>query len=200
MVRIHAYPLIKMTKFILHGGNTRIDNQDNKDFFVEFTKGFNVDKNINILLVYFAKDILKWKNLAKEDAKRIINLTKNKSITFEIANEKDFENQLKKADVVYFRGGDTYKLLEELKKISNLNLLFNNKTIVGSSAGVCVLFKYFYDNDYDKFDQGLGILNMKAFCHYDKSNKNKLRGLEEYKKDLKILVLPEFKYKVIHQN
>jgi len=189
-----------MTKFILHGGNTRIDNQDNKDFFVEFTKGFNVDKNINILLVYFAKDILKWKNLAKEDAKRIINLTKNKSITFEIANEKDFENQLKKADVVYFRGGDTYKLLEELKKISNLNLLFNNKTIVGSSAGVCVLFKYFYDNDYDKFDQGLGILNMKAFCHYDKSNKNKLRGLEEYKKDLKILVLPEFKYKVIHQN
>lgn len=186
-----------MTKFILHGGNTSVENKDNEAFFSEFTKDFLVEKKISILLVYFAKDESKWSDLAKQDVDKISKISKRKSIHFEIAREGKFEEQIKSADVIYFRGGDTYKLLEKLKKIEKLKTLLLGKTIAGSSAGVCVLGKYFYDNDYDKFDEGLGVINYKIFCHYDESSLELVKKLDEYKEKLKILKIPQYKHKII---
>lgn len=186
-----------MTKFILHGGNTGVENKDNNAFFSEFTKDFSNTKSVNILLVYFSRNESKWVDLEKQDIEKITKFSKNKNIIFKTAKEDIFEEQMKKADVIYFRGGDTYKLLEKLIKIKNLKSLFDNKIVIGSSAGACVLGKYFYDNDYDKLDNGLGMVDYKIFCHYDESCLELIKRLNGYKEKLEILKLPSFKYKVI---
>lgn len=183
-----------MIKFILHGGNTSKINIDNDNFFKEF--GSELKNGRKILLNYFARDEHEWEKLAKEDENRISGLNKNNKIKFEIAKEDIFEKQIKSADVIYFRGGDTYKLLGKLKKIKKIESLFEGKTIIGSSAGACVLGKYFYDNDYNKFDNGLGIIDYKIFCHYDESCLNLARKLDDYKEKLELILLPVYKHKI----
>lgn len=187
-----------MVKFILHGGDTSVPNVDNDNFFKEFGK--ELKDSGKILLNYFARDIHKWKQLAEEDKKKISELNKNKNLRFEIASEENFIDQIKSADVIYFRGGDTYKLLEKLKNINKLESLFEGKTIIGSSAGACVLGKYFYDNDYDKLDEGLGIINFKIFCHYDESGLELVKKLDNYKEKLELLLLPAYKHKVVYKS
>lgn len=189
-----------MTKFILHGGNTGVENKDNEVFFSEFTKDFSNTKLVNILLVYFSRNESEWTDLGKQDIKNITRHTKSKSITFDVAKEDIFKEQMRKADVIYFRGGDTYKLLEKLIKIKNLKSFFENKIVIGSSAGACVLGKYFYDNDYDKIDQGLGIIDFKVFCHYDESCLNLARKLDDYKEKLELILLPAYKHKIIYKS
>jgi len=187
-----------MTKFILHGGDTSDINVDNDNFFKEFGK--ELKDNGKILLNYFARDEHEWDRLAKEDQDRISRLNKNKEIRFEIAKEDIFEKQIRLADVIYFRGGDTYKLLEILKKIKKLESLFEGKIIIGSSAGACVLGKYFYDNDYDKFDEGLGFVNFKIFCHYDESCLELVKKLDDYKEKTEMLLLPSYEHKIIYKS
>ena len=47
---------------------------------------------------------------------------RQKEITFEVANEKSFAEQTKSANVIYFNGGITLKLLESLKKFPLLKI------------------------------------------------------------------------------
>ncbi|MPN10521.1 hypothetical protein SDC9_157816 [bioreactor metagenome] len=90
--------------------------------------------------------------------------------------------------------------MEKLKNINKLESLFEGKTIIGSSAGACVLGKYFYDNDYDKLDEGLGIINFKIFCHYDESGLELVKKLDNYKEKLELLLLPAYKHKVVYKS
>lgn len=188
-----------MTKYILHGGYVGAINEDNDNFFREFVVG--LDKEINILLCYFAKkEELKENEKFQRDSKRIYDVNNNKKINCIFADRKNFSNQVKNADVIYFGGGSTFLLLEELKTIKNLEKLFKNKVIAGSSAGAYVFCKYFYENDDDKLGRGLGILDLKCFCHFDESKLKLVEKLRNYKeKDLEILTLPEFKYQIIYK-
>ena len=80
-----------------------------------------------ILLVCFAKDD-EHIPIATERVKTEFNKSKwQKEITFEVANEQSFVEQIKSADVVYFHGGTTLKLLEALKKFPNLKNLLDGK-------------------------------------------------------------------------
>ena len=111
------------TKFVLHGGFTPGQSgEDNSKFYSEILK--DAPEGAKILLVCFAKDIEKVSNAT---TKVIAEFNKNKwqkEITFEVANEQTFVEQIKSADVIYFHGGKTLKLLEALKKFPNLNDLF----------------------------------------------------------------------------
>ena len=60
-----------------------------------------------------------------------------------MANEKSFAEQTKSANVIYFNGGTTLKLLESLKKIPTLKNSLNGKIIAGESAGANVFGKFF---------------------------------------------------------
>ena len=107
------------TKFILHGGFTKGKTEENNSkFYTEILK--DAPEGAKILLVCFAKDDERVP-VATERVKIEFNKSKwKKKITFNVASEELFTEQVKSADVVYFHGGTTLKLLEALKKIPNL--------------------------------------------------------------------------------
>ncbi len=174
-----------MTKFILHGGYTSDDNEDNKNFFKEVTKSAK-----QILCIYFAKEKNRWEEAFENDKKK----TNFKNLI--LANEEEIENQIKEADTIWIRGGDTDLLKEKLSKI-NFKELIKGKTIAGSSAGVYVLVKYYFSNNKRKLGKGFGILNIKAFCHFTEKDRSNLEKLKQYKEEIETIVLPDYKYVVV---
>jgi len=189
-----------MTKYLLHGGATRNESADNTNFFKEIVK--ELPSNITILGVYFACPEDTWAERFEFFKERLIRESGRADIRFVLA-ESDltvFVNQIKEADVVYLHGGETPLLKEKLSKVNNLAELFKGKVVVGSSAGVYVLSKYYYSNDYDNIFEGLGILLIKSFCHYDDSKKEKLELLKKYKDDLPVYAIPEEKFFIIEKS
>jgi len=150
------------TKFILHGGYTREQNELNEGFFKELTR--SVPDGGTILLVYFASggDIDKF----EDDKKRISNFVGNKVVTFVKATENDFISQVKNADVIYLRGGNTQTLKNQLSTYPELHKSILGKTVAGSSAGAYVLSKYYYSNSRDEVLEGFGFLPIRVVCHY----------------------------------
>ncbi len=121
-----------------------------------------------------------------------------------IINNRDIvENKINTADIIYFCGGDTIKLVDTLKEYDLIPLLQkaidSDKVIVGMSAGAIMLCKEGYSdslklrNESDKycFIDGLNYLDI-SFCpHYE----NESDRASELKEDLKgqtkkVLCLP----------
>ena len=174
-----------MTKFILHGGYTREDNEDNRNFFKEVTKDAK-----QILCIYFAREKSGWEE-SFEDDKQKSNFKK-----LVMANEEEIERQIKEADTIWIRGGDTELLKKKLSEI-NFKELIKGKTIAGSSAGVHILVKYYFSINKKCIGEGLGILNIKAFCHYTEDERGNLEKLKQHKEKLVTLVIPDYKYVVL---
>lgn len=179
------------TKFILHGGFANHTNSKNDIFFKEILE--NTPDNSKILLICFAKPdnevLFNKEKVIKQFQKNNIN----KKIKFELADEKNISEQIKKSDVIYLHGGITPKLLTVLQKIKNLRKLFNGKLIIGESAGAYVLSTCFYSKTESGLSLGLGFVPVKIICHYDGKDKQKLKSCS---KDLELLLLPSYQYKV----
>jgi peptidase E len=183
-----------MTKYILHGGKTTIDNENNKNFFKEIVTGL---RNPHILLVYFARPESEWEELSNEDTQKLMSCDKN--ITREIADrnmEKCIE-QIKHSDAIYMRGGTTQDLLDNLKKIKNLGKLFEGKTVAGSSAGAYVLSKYYWGNSVAEIREGLGILKIKSIAHFSEELQQGYDKLKSYKEDYPLYALPDTEFVVL---
>ncbi|MDP3093492.1 MAG: Type 1 glutamine amidotransferase-like domain-containing protein [bacterium] len=117
-----------------------------------------------------------------------------------MASENDFAEQVRNADIIFLAGGKTFRLVKKLSKFPDLERSFKNKIVVASSSGVYVLSKYFCTNFPPKLGKGLGILNIKTFCHYDQKTYGKwLKKLIAHKKSLPILTLPNYKWVVIYK-
>ena len=82
-------------------------------------------------------------------------------------------------------------LTKEMKKVANLKQLFKDKIIAGSSAGVYTLSKYYYSNDLKKIFQGLGVLNIKVYCHIKKTDSRIVNVLNKHKEELPLVLLPD---------
>ena len=177
-----------MTKFILHGGYTSIDCENNKNFFLSAVEGL---ENPKTLLVYFAREEDTWDERYKEDKGRFKGETK-------MASKENFSEEIEEADVIYLRGGDTELLLTELREVDFKDLI-EGKVVAGSSAGAYALVKYFYNNDNTTLKEGLGILNVKVFCHYTDDDKENLENLKNYKEDLKTYVLRDGEFVVVNE-
>lgn len=179
------------TKFILHGGFTKGKTEENNsEFYTEILK--DAPEEAKILLVCFAKDDERVP-IATERVK--IEFSKSewqKKITFDVASEELFTEQVESADVVYFHGGTTLKLLEALKKFPNLKDSLSGKIVAGESAGANVFGKFFYSSSADKADKGLGFLPLKIIPHYSEQYKDKLDNVGQ---ELELLSLPEYEYK-----
>jgi len=180
------------TKFILHGGfNPGQTSEDNSDFYKEILK--DAPEGARVLLVPFAKDA---DRISSATQKVTHEFNKNKwqaVIKVEVANEEDFIEKLKTADIAYFHGGASLKLLEALKKYPNLEDSLRGKIIAGESAGANVWSKFFYSPKADVVSEGLGILPIKMIPHYKKEYEGKL---DKVGPDLESFLLSEYAFKI----
>jgi len=183
-----------MTKYVLHGGFSRKKNDLNNNFFKEIVK--KLGNEIKVLLVYFASQESEYKEKLEQEKNSFLRNSENRSLKFEIANRNNFIEQIKNADVIYIRGGDTFKLLEILKLYPKFSEAIEAKVVVGSSAGAYVLSKYFYSRIRERIVNGLGILPIAIACHY-KGKQETLELLKGKAKDLEIVLLDDFEHKVI---
>ncbi len=190
-----------MTKYILHGGFTRPDNELNRTFYEEIAR--DVPDGGTILLCYFASQSDDNTEKFTEDSRRLREQSRGKNFIFLLADEVGFSDQLKQADALYIRGGSTPRLLGALKKYPNLEENLNSKTIAGSSAGAYAIGRYsaFHDDESGgKIREGLGLLPLRVVCHYESTdlppNPKALSSLIELAQDLELVVLRDFEWKV----
>ncbi|MBP9821505.1 MAG: Type 1 glutamine amidotransferase-like domain-containing protein [Candidatus Pacebacteria bacterium] len=182
------------TKFILYGGfNPEQVVIDNSDFSKEVLR--DAPENAKVLVVPFAKEADRVLPTFERVRSELNTSKSQNNIIIEMANEENFIQQLRSADVVYFQGGATFKLLEALKKYPNLDQSLKGKTIAGDSAGGNVLCSYFYSPRTDEVLEGLGIVPVKMIPHYKEEYKNKFDLIGS---DLETVLLPEYTYKVFY--
>ena len=187
-----------MTKYILHGGNTSTQSEDNNKFFSEIIK--DLSSPVNLLIVYFSREEEEWPKLLKQDKEVINSIANGKQIDFVLADKdtQKFAQQVKDADAVYMRGGETSMLIKALAKVDNLKELFENKVVAGSSAGAYVLSKY-YMSSRGEMGEGLGILPIKTFAHYEESRKDELNKLKAFGDKLTTYPLEGMKFIVLEE-
>jgi len=188
-----------MTKYILHGGAAKRETEDNKKFFVEITK--NLSDTANLLVVCFAKEKNIWDEVFKNVKLTFSSASPEKQIQFVLASKdtRAFIEQIKTANAIYILGGETRVLRDYLAKVDDLEKLWSGKVIAGSSAGVLALARYWYENDDDTYNKGLGIFPFKLFCHYTKEKSDKLDKLKEYGDDSEVRTIEEEKFLIIER-
>ncbi len=188
-----------MTKYILHGGKSNVRSYDNRFFFQEIIKG--LDYPIKLLLVYYAREEKEWQRLYQQDKMKFLSFLDQDKLDFLLAAKEvtAFIQQLKEVDAVYISGGKTLGLKKYFKEINNLSeMLSEKKVIAGSSAGVHILCKYYYNGEGQVISQGLGILPIKVFSHYKPDKVEALRQLEQFGEALEIITLEEGKFVVLN--
>ena len=185
------------TKFILHGGFTPKTAQEDNAFFKEILK--EVPQNPKVLLVYFAKEENRIAKNQEEDIAQFEKNKRDKTLSFEIANEKEFSDQVVRSDIVYLHGGSSAKILETLSKFKNLKQLLKGKTVAGDSAGANVLSICFYSRSSDKIFEGLGILPIKLIPHHSEDQNEKLQELKKYYPELETVILSEYQMRILYQ-
>ena len=171
-----------------------------------------LDKEKPILYVPLAMESSKYDCCYDWFAKEIRNMNLNK---FEMVksslelSRKDLSNY----SAIFIGGGNTYKLLSEIKKNLNYekiwNYLNNGGTIFGGSAGAIIFGKDINccllddKNDVNLKDvNGFNLLNnYSILCHLKNKNfKRNRKFLEEYSKKQKVLYLPEEDVILIEDN
>ena len=186
-----------MTKYLLHGGYTRRDNELNRTFFEEFVR--DIPDGGTILMVFFAST--KDPTDSIQDIETgMTKAAQAKQLYFVLATEQDFLAQLTHVDAVYFHGGNTNKLLDTLRAYGDLKPLFEGKTVAGSSAGAYVLAKYGAAHSEEHMREELGILPLRVVCHYESPDHpphtTSLKELEGTATDLELVLLHDCEWKV----
>lgn len=185
-----------MTKYILHGGGEMKPNKKHDNLFQEIIK--DLPDQAKVLLVYFAipdEDVISKHSVYEDYFKRN---GAGKKIELKIASYDDFVDEIEWADAIYFRGGDTFRLLGVVSQFPNIKKdLAKKKIVAGSSAGVYFLSNYSYSRSRKIIYKGLGILPIKTNCHYTQDKKDVIKTLEKYPG--KLVLLKEGDYEVIIQ-
>ncbi|MFA6099695.1 MAG: Type 1 glutamine amidotransferase-like domain-containing protein [Patescibacteria group bacterium] len=192
-----------MTKFILHGGGSKTWNeterQENYQAIARvLTNGFKTP--VKVLLIYFARVSELWDEKFAEDKVNFSKEVTGVDRTLEVANPdpKLFEEQIKKSDIIFVRGGNTKLLMDVIQQTPHFGQLLKDKVYFGSSAGAYLVSKYYYSNDRYQIEEGLGILPIKCFAHWDESQQKSLEELEKYGEELPVTLLKEGEYKIIN--
>ena len=183
------------TKFILHGGfDPKQCIQENDSFLKRILK--DASSNPKILLVYFAKEPNRVLKNMEEDILQFKKNSNGKNISFELADEKSFLEQIKRANIIYLHGGKTAKILETLKKFPTLKESFKGKIIAADSAGVNSISLCCYSQSAGGIVKGIGVIPFKTICHYSEKIKDKIEELNKYDRKSELLLLKEYQYKV----
>jgi peptidase E len=190
-----------MTKFILHGGFTRVDNELNAGYYHEITR--SLAKDAKVLVIPFSRDDKEYSDVLKLETEKIQNSATNKQLDVQIASENNLIDQIKNSDAVVIRGGNTNKLLTALKKHPSFKDAIKDKTVAGSSAGAYVLSTYYHSADSGKIHEGLKILPLRVICHFKSDQFNvtekAIKAMDQYPNNLELLVLKDHEWKVFNQ-
>lgn len=186
-----------MTKYILHGGFSRKDNESNRTFFSELVS--DVPEGGTVLLVYFASGPGDDFNLRFNNHKQqIISQAQGKSLYLVLANETDFIAQLQEADAIYFNGGDTNILLATLRKYIDFKEFLKGKTVAGSSAGAYALATYGTAHSGEHARKGLGLLPVRVVCHFESPelppSKTSLEEIGKTATELELVFLKDYEW------
>jgi peptidase E len=162
---------------------------------------------INVLVIPFAMDSFtaafstvkfvhgsfKWYNPHKEFS--VTNALRYESVFLNSTPSKAkriaFENALKEAHIVYVSGGDgdllQYRVLRLISKERLKELASENKVITGGSAGANMWSTKYYSNDNQKIMEGLKVLPIATFCHYESEKWPQLNQLIKACPDLPVI-------------
>lgn len=190
-----------MTKFVLAGGYPNKTKDGGRAFAEEMVEGF--DQPVRILDCLFARPEDTWQEVLEKD-RFFFAQNLNQKVLLELASKQQFIEQLRKTDVVYFRGGRTKDLLDALREAPGWEQELAGKTVAGTSAGVNFLARYYYSLDTLEICEGLGVLPIKALVHYQSDynapNINWERvyqELNEHGENLPLLAIPEGAFEVL---
>lgn len=189
-----------MTKYILHGGETKVENESNRKFFFECTN--LLQTAVNVLCIYFAKStgsIEEAFEFAKQ--KFMEAAAPGKELTFVLADEnlEILRKQIQDADVVYIHGGDTDVLKDKLFGLSDFAQRIAGKTVAGSSAGAYILARYYYSNSKSGIYEGFGLLPVKVFAHWSEEKQGQRVELEQFGEKLPVYTIPETEFVIIEK-
>jgi peptidase E len=191
-----------MTKFILLGGYPQKADDGGKSFYEELVRGF--EEPVKVLLCMFARPEDVWQKTFDDDQIIFVQQLPGKKLEMKMASPNEFKEQLAWADAIYFRGGITKNLLNELEKQEGWKEIVEGKTVAGTSAGANVLGAYYAALDTPVAEKGLGLLPVKVIVHYrsDYNTPNidwdkSYQLLQNTGEDLPILALGEGQFKVI---
>lgn len=187
-----------MTKYILHGGFTREDNELNRAFYAEFMK--DVPDGGTVLLVYFAVRDEGDTEKVNEHIEICKNASEGKSVHFVIASREHFLDQVAQADALFFNGGSTSKLMQELEPFLINETIFEGKTVAGSSAGAYMLATYGASHSEDVLRQGSGLVPVRLVCHFESEklppSSLSVELLKSAAPELKLVYLKDYEWKV----
>ncbi|MAF79739.1 hypothetical protein CL629_01530 [bacterium] len=186
-----------MTKIILHGGFTSEDNELNRGYYREITK--DLKDGATVLAVLFAREKEEHSKLFQDEIQKL-TASIDKHLDIVQASEDKFINQVKEADVIVIRGGDTSKLIKTFKQYPDFMESARDKVIGGSSAGAYLFSKYYHSASKGKVFEGLGILPIRIVCHHNskefKVKKSAVEQLEKYPNDLELVILKDYEWRV----
>lgn len=150
-----------MPVYILHGGEAKVQNESNALFFKEMAE--RTPKNGTCLLVYFSCMPETWEKRFTITTEEINKVRPTKTV---MATFENYAEEIKKADVIYFSGGATQRLLDALAN-TDISLLKQDKVYIGSSAGANMLCERGYSGFSEKHYKGLGVLPSNVLVHSD---------------------------------
>lgn len=187
-----------MTKFILHGGFTRKENELNRSFFEEFVR--DIPDDGNVLMVLFASREADPITAFNELSKRMESEAGNRRLNFSFATEEGFLDEIQKADAIYMHGGSTNKLLRVLRTYPPLDAFMKGKIVAGSSAGAYAIGAYGASHSEDAMREGLGLLPVRIVCHYESPDLPPAPGavavLEHTATNLELVLLKDCEWRV----
>lgn len=190
-----------MTKYILHGGYSTKAVDRGRGFFEAMIEGF---ESPLVLECLFAREEADWQAAFDKDAEFARTNYPERDVHMKLARPETFLDQMKAADIVYFRGGRTSRLLEVLQQQHGFQELFGGKTIVGSSAGANMLSHFYWGLDDPGLRQGLGLVPAKALVHYRSDYNSPNVDWDQAEKELRaiapelpLLTIPEGGFEIL---
>lgn len=150
------------TTYILAGGNDRLSSDYGKRLSDEIAR-YTV--NPKILSCFYSQPEKTWAEKA-EDWSGWFKENFQWPFTYDYTKSDTFLDQVKDSDVIYFHGGDTKLLLSRLPNGEVLKDLFENKVVIGSSAGSNMLARYYWSSTKGEFGEGKAVLDMAVMVHY----------------------------------
>lgn len=189
-----------MTTYLLHGGMIKQENASNAAYFARIAKA--LPEGGTLLIVLFAAEEHRWPELF-DMMKGYFASTNRSDITFIEATREGFLDEVRQADAIVIRGGETNRLLEALRSYGDLRAVFEGKLIAGSSAGAYAFGRYNYSRSGQRIRDGLALIEAKVLCHYMSEDPNERNAddavalMESEHAELPLIVLRDSEWKEI---
>lgn len=180
-----------MTKYVMHGGG-KLPGPLRDQFFKLMSE--HLQPGGIWLGCYFASEAEKWQTKFEADSQSLKMAEPEKEVVCECATVKDFTAQVAAADVVYFSGGRTWRLMEAVNAWPKLAEWLQKKVMVaGSSAGMNMLGREAHGQGGRI--TGLGLVPFSTVPHQGSAEYNEQH--QKYPVPAPVLWVPENQFCIV---